>query len=146
MRDGGQIPLWMKRVDQGSNNMISCRTTRYGVCRTTRYRLVQRDIMSNKSISCCSTQCSGPVIQDATRHHASVSWTLTITTPDHRHTHHHRLSTPFFLIDQCQRDGCDDLPIAQRSTGKKGGGGWGGGRREVRIGDKAPPSRTKIVV
>ena len=46
-------PLWTTRVDRGSNNMISC----------------------------CSMRCSGAVVQDATRHHAGASWTLTTTTP-----------------------------------------------------------------
>jgi len=94
--DGGQIPpiadekgcamgdkspqSWMKRVDRGSSNTISCRSSRYGVerldialfntisCRTNRYRVLRH-------------QCSGPVVQDTTRHHAGASWTLTTTTP-----------------------------------------------------------------
>ena len=111
------------------------------------YRVEQHDIVSNKTW------------YRLVRRDVRVPWSKTrhVVTPSHRrvldlddhHTRHHRPSNPLFLIDQRQRDGCDDLPVARRSSGKKGGGGWGGGRREVRYerwGTKPPPSRTKIVV
>jgi len=118
MRDGGQIPPIMDEKGRSGVEQHDIVSNHAIWCRTTRYRLVRRDIMSNESISRCSTRCSGPVVQDATRHHAGASWTLTTTTPATTD-----LPPPFFLINQRQRDGCDDLPVARRSSGKKGGGG-----------------------
>ena len=107
--------------------------------RTTQYCVEPHDMVSNDSISPCSTRyyveridivlfdtmfgSHGP-IRDTSSHQCVLDL-------DHHHTRHHRPSIPLFLIDQRQRDGCDDSPVARRSSGKKGGGGWGGGRRDV---------------
>ena len=115
-------PLWTKRVDRGLNNTILCR-----------HWVEPCDMVSNDSISPCSTRYHVERINIVLFNmmfrsrgpRREISSRRCVLDLDHHHTCHHQPSTPLFLIDQCQRDGCDNLPVARRSSGKKGGGGWG---------------------